>query len=92
MVELSGGAHIYQLVVTRRIVGDFIDKVILRIAEQLVKFIQNNGFDIHHLDFLELGQLKNPSRRSDDNFWTFLKALDLSLLTGTGEQELGCQP
>ena len=72
--------------------GDFIYKVILRIAEQLVKFVQNDGFDIHHLDFLELDQLKNPSRRSDDNFRTFLEALDLSLLTGTGEQELSCQP
>ena len=72
--------------------GDFIYKVILRIAEQLVKFVQNDGFDIHHLDFLELDQLKNPSRRSDDNFWAFLKTLNLSLLTGTGEQELNCQP
>ena len=33
VIKLSGGAHIYQLVVTRRIVGDFIYKVILRIAE-----------------------------------------------------------
>ena len=65
--------------------GDFIYKVILRIAEQLVKFIQNDGFDIHHLDFLELDQLENPPRRSDDNLRTFLKALNLSLLAGAGE-------
>ena len=71
--------------------GDFIYKVILRIAEQLVKFVQNDGFDIHHLDLLELGQFENSSRRSDDNFWTFLKALNLSLLAGSGEQELSCQ-
>ena len=72
--------------------GDFIYKVILRIAEQLVKFVQNNGFDIHHLDFLELDQLKNPSRRSDDNFRTFLEALNLTLLAGARQQEQGCQP
>ena len=72
--------------------GDFIYKVILRITEQLVKLIQNDGFDIHHLDFLELDQLENSPRRSDDNLRTFLKALNLSLLAGAREQELGCQP
>ena len=62
-----------ELVVTRCVVSDFLDKVYLRIIEQLVKFIQDDGFHIHHLDFFQFNQLKDTARSSDENFWSFLR-------------------
>ena len=32
-------------------VADFCYEVILAITEKLVKFIENNGIDVHHFDF-----------------------------------------
>ena len=71
--------------------ADFCHKVVLAITEKLIKFIEDDGVDIHHLDFFEFNQLKNTARGSDENFWSFLQAFNLSFLTRARKEELGSE-
>ena len=74
-----------------RVVANLVDKVILRVAEKLVKFVQDDGIDIHHLDFLELDQLKNTAWSSDENFGSFFETFDLPFLTRARKEKLSTE-
>ena len=61
--------------ITRNMVADFCHKVVLAITEKLIEFIEDDGVNIHHLDFFEFNQLKDTARGSDENFWSFLSGV-----------------
>ena len=71
--------------------ANFCHKVVLAITEKLIKFIKDDSIDVHHLDFFEFNQLKDTTRGSDENFWSFLQAFNLSLLTRARKEELGSE-
>ena len=68
--------------------ADFCDEVILAITEKLVKFIENNGIDVHHFDFFEFNQLKDTTWSSNKNLWSFFQTFNLSFLTRARKEEL----
>ena len=71
--------------------ADFCHKVVLAITEKLIKFIKDDSIDVHHLDLFEFNQLKDTARGSDENFWSFLQAFNLSFLTRARKEELGSE-
>ena len=90
-IKLGRCTHIDKLMISWRVVANLVDKVILRVAEKLVKFVQDDGIDIHHLDFLELDQLKNTAWSSNENFGSLFEAFDLPFLTRAREEKLGTE-
>ncbi len=73
LVKLGRRTHVDELVVTRCVVSDFLNKVNLRIIEQLVNSSRMMVSYIHHLDFFQFNQLKDTARCSNQNFWSFLR-------------------
>ena len=82
LVKLGRRTHVDELVVTRCVVGDFLNKVNLRIIEQLIKFIQDDGFHIHHLDFFQFNNSKIRPGVPIRILVPF-QTLNLAFLTGT---------
>ena len=72
--------------------ADFCYEMVLAITKKLIKFIKDDGVDVHHLDFFEFNQFEDTTRGSDKNFWSFLKTFNLAFLTRARKEELSSEP